>query len=146
MRMGDQETHRTILAIETSCDETAAAVIRDGRVIVSNIVASQMHLHERYGGIVPELASREHITNLVPVLREALAPLPDDWDEIDAVACTYGPGLPGALLSGVSAAKGLAWARSKPLVAVNHLEAHIYANWLLSEEPSKLDPPFPWSA
>jgi len=131
--MGGQETNRTILAIETSCDETAAAVIRDGRIIISNIVASQMHLHERYGGIVPELASREHITNLVPVLHGALAPLPGGWDEIDAVACTYGPGLPGALLSGVSAAKGLAWARTKPLVAVNHLEAHIYANWLVPE-------------
>jgi N6-L-threonylcarbamoyladenine synthase len=121
---------RTILAIETSCDETAAAVIRDGTTIVSNVVASQMHLHERYGGIVPELASREHITSLVPVLHEALAPLSGGWAAIDAIACTYGPGLPGALLAGVNAAKGLAWARSKPLVAVNHLEAHIYANWL----------------
>lgn len=121
----------TILALETSCDETAAAVIRDGREIVSNVVASQMHLHERYGGIVPELASREHITSLVPVIRDALAPLPGGWDAIDAVACTYGPGLPGALLAGVDAAKGLAWARRKPLVAVNHLEAHIYANWLI---------------
>lgn len=128
----------TILALETSCDETAAAVIRDGREIVSNVVASQMHLHERYGGVVPELASREHITSLVPVIRDALAPLPRSWDAIDAVACTYGPGLPGALLAGVDAAKGLAWARRKPLVAVNHLEAHIYANWLIvSEQESR---------
>lgn len=153
--MGDQDTQRTILAIETSCDETAAAVIRDGRHIISSVVASQIQLHERYGGIVPELASREHITNLVPVLRQALAPLPGGWDQIDAVACTYGPGLPGALLSGVSAAKGLAWARNKPLVAVNHLEAHIYANWLIPEGPGEPisqfslltshfdDPPFP---
>ncbi len=129
--MAEDIEQRTILAIETSCDETAAAVIRNGREIVSNVVASQMHLHERYGGVVPELASREHITNLVPVLREALAPLPGGWDDVDAIACTYGPGLPGALLAGVNAAKGLAWARSKPLVAVNHLEAHIYANWLI---------------
>ena len=120
----------TILALETSCDETAAALIRDGRVIVSNVVASQMHLHERYGGVVPELASREHITTLAPVLSEALAPLLNGWTDVDAIACTYGPGLPGALLAGVNAAKGLAWSRNKPLVAVNHLEAHIYANWL----------------
>lgn len=122
----------TILAIETSCDETAAAVIRDGRHIVSNVVASQIHLHERYGGVVPELASREHITGMAPVFNAAIAPL-DDWHAIDAIACTYGPGLPGALLAGVNAAKALAWARAKPLVAVNHLEAHIYANWLISE-------------
>ncbi len=122
----------TILALETSCDETAAAVIRDGRQIVSNVVASQMHLHERYGGVVPELASREHITSMAPVLKEAIAPI-NGWDAIDAVACTYGPGLPGALLAGVNAAKALAWAQNKPLVAVNHLEAHIYANWLMPE-------------
>jgi N6-L-threonylcarbamoyladenine synthase len=120
----------TILALETSCDETAAAIVRDGRLIVSNVVASQMHLHERYGGVVPELASREHITSLAPVLRETLAPLPNGWADVDAIACTYGPGLPGALLAGVNAAKGLAWAQHKQLVAVNHLEAHIYANWL----------------
>ncbi|HEX6291774.1 MAG TPA: tRNA (adenosine(37)-N6)-threonylcarbamoyltransferase complex transferase subunit TsaD [Herpetosiphonaceae bacterium] len=141
----------TILALETSCDETAAAIIRDGRLVVSNVVASQMHLHERYGGVVPELASREHITSLAPVLSEALAPLPLGWAEIDAIACTYGPGLPGALLAGVNAAKGLAWAQAKPLVGVNHLEAHIYANWLhpqvLGNVASVADiappPPFP---
>lgn len=121
----------TILAIETSCDETAAAVIRDGREIVSNVVASQMHLHQRYGGVVPELASREHITSMAPVIKEALASL-SGWDAVDAIACTYGPGLPGALLAGVNAAKGLAWSHNKPLVAVNHLEAHIYANWLIT--------------
>jgi N6-L-threonylcarbamoyladenine synthase len=120
----------TILALETSCDETAAAIIRDGRLILANVVASQMHLHEGYGGVVPELASRAHITSLAPVLSEALAPLPNRWADVDAIACTYGPGLPGALLAGVNAAKGLAWAQHKPLVAVNHLEAHIYANWL----------------
>ncbi len=123
----------TILALETSCDETAASLIRDGREIVSNVVASQMHLHERYGGVVPELASREHITSMAPVIREALAPV-GDWQNVDAIACTYGPGLPGALLAGVNAAKGLAWAHNKPLVAVNHLEAHIYANWLIPHD------------
>ncbi|WP_026369520.1 tRNA (adenosine(37)-N6)-threonylcarbamoyltransferase complex transferase subunit TsaD [Kallotenue papyrolyticum] len=131
--MTQLDPQSTILALETSCDETAAAVIHGGRWIVSNAVASQMHLHERYGGVVPELASRQHITTLVPVIEEALAPLPRGWDAIDAIACTYGPGLPGALLAGVNAAKGLAWARGKALIAVNHLEAHIYANWLYPE-------------
>src|SRR3712207_5318792 len=87
----------TVLALETSCDETAAAVIRGGRAIVSNEVASQMHLHERYGGVVPEVASREHILNMAPVIEAALAPLPGGWDEVDAVACTYGPGLAGEI-------------------------------------------------
>src|ERR687885_785890 len=117
----------TVLALETSCDETAAAVIRGGRTIISNEVASQMHLHERYGGVVPEVASREHILSMAPVIEAALAPLEGGWD-------------------GVNVAKGLAWAHGLPLVAVNHLEAHIYANWLVpagtdpSEHP---DPPFP---
>ena len=136
----------TILAFETSCDETAAAVIRGGRTIISNEVASQMHLHERYGGVVPEVASREHIVSMAPVIEAAIAPLPGGLDEIDAVACTYGPGLAGALLTGINAAKGLAWTRGLPLVAVNHLEAHIYANWLVPQgtPPSEdADPPFP---
>jgi N6-L-threonylcarbamoyladenine synthase len=124
---------QTIFAIETSCDETAAAVIRDGTLILSNVVSSQIDLHTQHGGVVPELASRAHITNLPLVLQEALAPLPNGWDDIDAVACTAGPGLPGALLAGVSAAKAIAWAQKKPLVAVNHLEGHIYANWLHPE-------------
>jgi N6-L-threonylcarbamoyladenine synthase len=136
----------TILALETSCDETAAAVIRGGRTIISNEVASQMHLHERYGGVVPEVASREHILSMAPVVEAAIAPLPGGWAEVDAVACTYGPGLAGALLTGVNAAKGLAWAHGLPLVAVNHLEAHIYANWLHptgTEPAGHDDPPFP---
>jgi len=124
---------RTIFAIETSCDETAAAVIRDGITIVSNVVSSQVDLHTQHGGVVPELASRAHITNLPVVLREALAPLPNGWADVDAIACTAGPGLPGALLAGVNAAKALAWAQNKPLIAVNHLEGHIYANWLVPE-------------
>lgn len=133
LHMSESTRPRTIFAIETSCDETAAAVIRDGTTIVSNVVASQIDLHAQHGGVVPELASRAHITNLPVVLREALAPLPHGWADVDAIACTAGPGLPGALLAGVNAAKALAWAQRKPLVAVNHLEGHIYANWLIPE-------------
>jgi N6-L-threonylcarbamoyladenine synthase len=136
----------TVLALETSCDETAAAVIRGGRTIISNEVASQMHLHERYGGVVPEVASREHILSMAPVIEAALAPLEGRWEAVDAVACTYGPGLAGALLTGVNVAKGLAWAHGLPLVAVNHLEAHIYANWLVPQGTNPADhtdPPFP---
>jgi len=120
----------TILAIETSCDETAAAVVRGGREKLANVVASQMAMHQRYGGVVPEVASRQHIISLVPVVEEALRELPRGWDEIDAVAATYGPGLSGALLTGLNAAKAIAWQRGLPFVGVNHLEAHIYANWL----------------
>ncbi len=121
---------RTILALETSCDETAAAVVRDGRVLLSNVVASQLDAHRRYGGVVPEVASRQHILSLAPVVEEALAVLPGGWQDIDAVAATYGPGLSGALLTGLNAAKAMAWQRGLPFIPVNHLEAHIYANWL----------------
>lgn len=125
----------TILALETSCDETAAAVVRDGRSVLSNVVASQMDMHRRYGGIVPEVASRQHIRSLTPVLEEALAVLPTGWQNIDAIAATYGPGLSGALLTGLNAAKAIAWQRSLPFVGVNHLEAHVYANWLQVPAP-----------
>ncbi|GAC1557888.1 MAG: tRNA (adenosine(37)-N6)-threonylcarbamoyltransferase complex transferase subunit TsaD [Herpetosiphon sp.] len=100
-----------------------------------------MALHARYGGVVPELASREHVTSIVPVINEALAPIEGGWDAIDAVACTYGPGLASALLCGVNAAKGLAWARGKPLVAVNHIEGHIYAAWLAPAGETIPEPP-----
>jgi N6-L-threonylcarbamoyladenine synthase len=126
----------TILAIETSCDETAAAVVRDGRTIVSNVVASQLDEHRRYGGVVPEVASRQHILSISAVLEEALAPLPGGWNDLHAVAATYGPGLSGALLTGLNTAKAIAWGRSLPFVGVNHLEAHIYANWLNSTQHS----------
>ncbi|WP_298402656.1 tRNA (adenosine(37)-N6)-threonylcarbamoyltransferase complex transferase subunit TsaD [uncultured Chloroflexus sp.] len=129
----------TILALETSCDETAAAVVRGGRTVVSNIVASQMATHERYGGVVPEIASRQHILSLAPVVRAALAALPNGWNDVHAVAATQGPGLSGALLTGLNAAKAMAWQRGLPFVAVNHLEAHLYAGWLGSDPP----PPFP---
>ena len=126
----------TILAIETSCDETAAAIVRGGREIIANVVASQIDEHRRYGGIVPEVASRQHILALPAVIEEALARLPSGWDGINAIAATYGPGLSGALLTGLNAAKAIAWTRGLPFVGVNHLEAHIYANWLISSPQS----------
>ncbi len=119
-----------ILGIETSCDETAAAVVEDGHRILSNVVASQVELHARYGGVFPELASRAHVEAIVPVVEEALRTAHVDWDDLDALAVTYGPGLPGSLLVGVNFAKGAAFGRGLPLVPVNHLEGHIYAHWL----------------
>jgi len=132
-----------ILAIETSCDETAAAVVRGGRWVLSNVVASQIALHESYGGIVPELASRQHVTAIVPVLREALATAGVGRDDIDAIAVTEGPGLAGSLLVGINVAKTLAFAWKKPLIPVNHLEGHIYANWLIpaDADPGSYPPP-----
>lgn len=126
----------TILAIETSCDETAAAIVRGGREVLANVVASQIEEHRRYGGVVPEVASRQHILALTPVIREALSALPGGWADLHAIAVTYGPGLAGALMTGLNAAKALAWARGLPLIGVNHIEAHIYANWLAPERPS----------
>lgn len=120
-----------ILGLETSCDETAAAVVADGREILSNVVASQIELHRRYGGVFPEIASRQHILDIVPVIEEALAQARVDWDTLDALAVTAGPGLVGSLLVGVNVAKAIAWARRLPLIGVNHLEAHLYANWLI---------------
>lgn len=124
-----------ILAIETSCDETAAAVVEDGRLLRSNVVATQIELHRRYGGVFPEVASRQHVLSIQPVIRRAL----DEAGiahprELDAIAVTHGPGLAGSLLVGVNAAKGLAFASGVPLLpGVNHLEGHIYSNWVSSE-------------
>jgi N6-L-threonylcarbamoyladenine synthase len=132
----------TILALETSCDETAAAIVRDGRVLLANVVASQLEMHQRYGGVVPEVASRQHILSITPVLQEALAALPGGWDDLHAVAATYGPGLSGALLTGLNTAKAIAWQRGLPFVGVNHLEGHIYANWL-EVEANHQAPQFP---
>jgi N6-L-threonylcarbamoyladenine synthase len=123
----------TILALETSCDETAAAVVRGGRSLLANIVASQMELHQRFGGIVPEVASRQHMLSLTPVVEAALKAVPGGWADIHAVAATRGPGLSGALLTGLNAAKAMAWQRGLPFIGVNHLEAHIYASWLATE-------------
>ena len=119
-----------ILAIETSCDETAAAVVENGTHILSNIVSSQIDIHRRYGGIVPEVASRQHMLSIVPVYEEALQAATLALDDIDRVAVTYGPGLAGSLLVGVNFAKALAVAGGVPLFGVNHMEAHVYANWL----------------
>jgi N6-L-threonylcarbamoyladenine synthase len=131
-----------ILAIETSCDETAAAVIEDGRRILSNVVASQVELHAQYGGVFPEIASRAHIEAIVPVIDQAMKEAHMGYDDLDAVAVTYGPGLAGSLLVGVNAAKGIALGRDLPLVGVNHLEAHIYAHWLdVGDEDTATSPP-----
>ena len=124
-----------ILGIESSCDETAAAVVRSGEQLISNVVASQIATHQPYGGVVPELASREHLRAIVPVVRQALAEAKRTYDSVDAIAVTRGPGLAGALLVGISYAKALAFALDKPLIAVNHLEGHIHA--VLLEERQK---------
>ncbi|MEJ7585713.1 MAG: tRNA (adenosine(37)-N6)-threonylcarbamoyltransferase complex transferase subunit TsaD, partial [Acidimicrobiales bacterium] len=124
----------TVLGLETSCDETAAAVVVDGQMILSSVVASQVNLHARFGGVVPEIASRAHVELLTPVIAEAMVEAGVEGDDIDAVAATHGPGLVGALLVGVSTAKALALVWDVPFVAVNHLEAHLYATLL--EDPS----------
>jgi N6-L-threonylcarbamoyladenine synthase len=124
-----------ILGIESSCDETAAAVVRSGEQLISNVVASQIATHQPYGGVVPELASREHLRAVVPVVRQALAEARRDYNTLDAIAVTQGPGLAGALLVGISYAKALAFALEKPVIAINHLEGHIHA--VLLEERQK---------
>ena len=125
-----------VLGIETSCDETAAAVVDGGRKVLSNVVASQDDVHAPYGGVVPELASRRHLEVLMPVVRRALETAGTALDDVDGIAVTYGPGLVGSLLIGCSAAKALAYARRRPLVGVNHLEGHIYASFLEGEPPA----------
>src|SRR5436853_3107535 len=124
-----------ILGVESSCDETAAAVVRGGEELLSNVVFSQIAAHQRFGGVVPEIASREHLRGIVPVVRLALAQAKQTYDSIDAIAVTQGPGLAGALLVGVTYAKALAFAQDKPVIAVNHLEGHIHA--VLLEERQK---------
>ncbi len=128
-----------ILAFETSCDETSCAVIEDGRKILSNIISTQVPIHKKFGGVVPEIASRHHIEDVLPVAMEALTEASCDWKDIDALAVTEGPGLVGALLVGVAAAKAAAWALDKPLIGVNHMEGHIFANFLQNPD---LEPPF----
>src|SRR5579862_9715995 len=119
-----------ILGIESSCDETAAAVVSDGLEVLSNVVASQIDIHKKYGGVVPELASREHLRQIVPVVREALSQARTQLTELDAIAVTQGPGLVGALLVGITYGKTLAAALQKPLIPVNHLEGHVHAVFL----------------
>ena len=116
-----------VLGIETSCDETAAAVVRDGREIVSSVIATQIDTHKRFGGVVPELASREHLDKIVPVVEEAFERAAMQPRDIDGIAVTVGPGLVGSLLVGVSYAKAMAFALGKPLVGVNHIEGHVYS-------------------
>ena len=119
-----------ILGIESSCDETAAAVVADGREVLSSVVASQIDVHRKYGGVVPELASREHLRQIVPVVREAMAQAGLQFGDLDAISVTQGPGLVGALLVGITYGKTLAAALGKPLVPVNHLAGHVHAVFL----------------
>src|SRR5712675_122897 len=132
-----------ILGIESSCDETAAAVVRSGAEVISNVVASQMAVHQPYGGVVPELASREHLRAIVPVVRRALAQAKHSYQSLDAIAVTQGPGLAGALLVGISYAKALAFALDKPLIAINHLEGHIHAVLLEERQKGNYEMQFP---
>ena len=131
-----------VLGIETSCDETAAGVVEGGRRMLSNIISSQADLHSTYGGVVPEVASRQHVQDLLPVLERAMASAGTALDDVDAVAVTYGPGLAGSLITGLNAAKAIAYSLDVPLIGVNHLEGHIYASWLTSTDP-EAEPGFP---
>ena len=131
-----------ILGIETSCDETAAAVVEDGVSILSSRIASQVEIHARYGGIVPEVASRQHILAIIPILKQAMTEARVTWSDLDGIAVTMGPGLAGSLLVGVNAAKAIALAQGLPITGVNHLEGHIYANWLVDHSPDSA-PVFP---
>lgn len=128
-----------ILAIESSCDETAASVVRNGRDVLSNVISSQIELHKLYGGVVPEIASRKHIEKINQVIEEALLKAEMTLDDMTAIAVTYGPGLVGALLVGVAEAKAIAFAKKKPLIGVHHIEGHISANYI---ENKQLEPPF----
>lgn len=128
-----------ILAIETSCDETSAAVVKNGREVLSNIISSQIDTHKRFGGVVPEVASRKHLENISPVIDEALLSAGAALKDIDAIAATYGPGLVGALLIGLTTAKAIAYSSNLPFIGVNHIEGHIAANYI---EHAELEPPF----
>ena len=127
------------LGIESTCDETSVAIVKNGREIMSNVVNSQIKIHTEYGGVVPEIASRCHIEVINGVTKEALKQAGLDFNDIDAIACTYGPGLVGALLVGISYAKGLSYSLKRPLIGVNHIQGHIAANYLCHKD---LEPPF----
>jgi len=127
------------LGIESSCDETSASIVKNGREVLSNIISSQIKIHEQYGGVVPEIASRNHVLAINDVVKKALLEANLSFNDIDIIACTYGPGLVGALLVGISYAKGLSYALDKPLIGVNHIEGHIAANYITYPE---LEPPF----
>jgi N6-L-threonylcarbamoyladenine synthase len=124
-----------ILGIETSCDETAASVVQDGRKALSNVIASQVDIHSRYGGIVPEVASRQHLLTAIPIIQQAMAQAQAQWSDLDGIAVTCGPGLAGSLLVGVNIAKAIALTQGLPLLGINHMEGHIYANWLEGNTP-----------
>ena len=139
MRIVLEQKDITVLAIESSCDETAASVVKNGRTVLSNVISSQIEIHKLYGGVVPEIASRNHIERINQVIQEALDEANVTLDDIDAIGVTYGPGLVGALLVGVAEAKAIAYARNLPLVGVHHIEGHVSANYI--EHPD-LEPPF----
>lgn len=128
-----------VLAIETSCDETSVAVVKNGREVLSNIIASQIEIHQKFGGVVPEVASRKHIENINPIIQKALDEAELTLEDIDVIGVTYGPGLVGALLVGISSAKAIAFSKDIPLVGVNHIEGHVFANFI---EHKDLEPPF----
>ena len=134
-----EKGHARILAVESSCDETAVAIVEDGRIVRANAIASQIDVHALYGGVVPEIASRMHVEAIDPLLDRALEEAGATLNDIDAVAVTYGPGLVGALLTGVSWAKSLAYARDLPIIPVNHIEGHVSANYVAHPD---LEPPF----
>jgi N6-L-threonylcarbamoyladenine synthase len=136
-----------ILAIETSCDETACAILENGRALLTSTVASQMDIHARYGGVFPEVASRQHVLSIVPVVEQTLARTNLTLKDIDAIAVTRGPGLAGSLVVGMNAAKGLALGMNKPIIGVNHLEGHIYSSWIYNAgENAPAEPQFPLMA
>lgn len=134
-----QDTDIFVLGIESSCDETSVAVVKNGREVLSNVISSQIDIHEKFGGVVPEIASRNHVEAISNVTKKALEEAKVTMEDIDAIACTYGPGLVGALLVGVSYAKALSYATGKPLIGTNHLEGHIAANYITHKD---LKPPF----
>lgn len=135
-----------VLGIESSCDESAASIVEDGHKLLSNVIATQIEIHARFGGVVPEVASRQHLLQFIPVVRGALEQAELDWKDLDAVAVTQGPGLAGSLLVGINLAKSISFAHGIPFLGVNHLEGHIYANWLEGGQydgEQREDPPFP---
>ncbi len=127
-----------ILSLESSCDETAAAVVKDGREVLSNVVASQINIHAKYGGVVPEVAARAHVQSIIPVVEKSLSETKISWKDIDAIAVTQGPGLVGSLIVGTETARTLAILKNKPFIAINHLEGHIYANFICSNPKSEI--------
>lgn len=140
----DSSSVTRILGIESSCDETAASIVENGRIILSSVVASQVDLHAQYGGVFPEVASRQHILTIYPIIEQALQQAHMTIGEVDAISVTRGPGLPGSLVVGMNTAKGLSLASGLPILGINHLEAHIYAAWLYSQlESPKPEPKFP---